>query len=47
MVSPTLYAVHCHVKPYVHEDEEMAFNYTEVLVFLALATHPEKVLLTL
>ena len=32
-MSPTLYAAHGHVKLYMHNDEDMVVNYTEVLVF--------------
>ena len=39
---PILYAAHGHVKLHVHNNEEMAFDYTEVQVFSS-TTRPENV----
>ena len=35
-MSPTPFALHSHVKSHAHKNEEMAFVYTEIHVFLAL-----------
>ena len=35
-MNPTPFAPHSHVKSHAHKNEEMAFVYTEIHVFLAL-----------